>query len=234
MTDEIRDLIERAQKGEDKATEELILKNIGLIKSAVRRFYSRGVSDEDLYQLGAVGLIKAIKNFDLNFEVEFSTYAVPMIFGEIKRFLRDDSIIKVSRSAREKAAIIRKIKREEGDVEIGEIAKRMGISYEDAVFALEATTPPESIEKEMYDSGNSMRLGDTIKYEKDTEEERITRLMLYSAIESLDKRERELIMLRYFKELTQSQTAKILNIGQVQVSRLEKKIIKKMREKMTG
>lgn len=234
MTDEMKSLIEKAQKGDDKAQEELVCKNTGLIKSAVRRFWGRGVSDEDLYQLGAMGLVKAIKRFDLNFDVEFSTYAVPMIFGEIRRFLRDDSIIKVSRSAREKAAMIRKIKREEGDADIGEIAERLGISYEEAVFALEATTPPESIEKEIYENDKGMRLGDTIKWEKDSEDERVTRLMLYSALESLDERDRKLIMLRYFKELTQSQTAKILNIGQVQVSRLEKKIIAKMREKMTG
>lgn len=234
MTDEIKNLIISAQKGEEKAMEELIVKNTGLVKSAVRRFYGRGVSDEDLYQLGAMGLVKAIKRFDVNFEVEFSTYAVPMIFGEIRRFLRDDGIIKVSRSAREKAAIIRKMKREDGDREVGEIAEKIGISYEEAVFALEATTPPESIEREVYEGESHMRIGDLIKSEKDTEEDRVTKIALYNAIETLDERDRQLIILRYFKELTQSQTAKILNIGQVQVSRLEKKIIAALRDMIAG
>lgn len=234
MTDETKNLIISAQKGEEKAMEELIVKNTGLIKSAVRRFYGRGVSDEDLYQLGAMGLVKAIKRFDVNFEVEFSTYAVPMIFGEIRRFLRDDGIIKVSRSAREKAAIIRKMKREDGDGEIGDIAEKIGISYEEAVFALEATTPPESIEREVYEGEGHMRIGDLIKSEKDTEEDRVTKIALYNAIETLNERDRQLIILRYFKELTQSQTAKILNIGQVQVSRLEKKIIAALRDMIAG
>lgn len=234
MTDEVRNLIIRAQMEDEKAKEELVIKNTGLIKSAVRRFYGRGVSDEDLYQIGAMGLLKAIKRFDTKYEVEFSTYAVPMIFGEIRRFLRDDGIIKVSRSAREKAAIIRKIKREEGDREIGEIAERLGISYEEAVFALEATVPPDSIDREVYEGENRMKVGDMITSEKDGEEETVTKIDLYKAIENLEERDRELIILRYFKELTQSQTAKIMNIGQVQVSRLEKKIIANLKGQMTG
>lgn len=234
MTDEVKSLILRAQSGDEAAMEELIVKNTGLVKSAVRRFYGRGGSDEDLYQLGAMGLVKAIKRFDVNFDVEFSTYAVPMIFGEIRRFLRDDGIIKVSRSTREKAAIIRRMKRETGDCEIGEIAEKLGISYEEAVFALEATTPPESIDKEVYEGEGNVRVGDMIKCEKDTEEEHVTRIALYNAINGLCERDRQLIMLRYFKELTQSQTAKILNMGQVQVSRLEKKIIASLKGELTG
>lgn len=234
MLDEVRDLIIRAQKGEEKASEELVEKNMGLIRSAVRKFGGRGVSDDDLFQLGAMGLVKAIKRFDISYEVEFSTYAVPMIIGEIRRFLRDDGIIKVSRSARERAAIIRRIRREEGDGELEKIAERIGITYEEAIFALEATTPPESIDKEIYDSDKSgMRIGDTLKADNCDEEERVTRLALRNAIESLPERDKEIIMLRYFKELTQSQTAKIMNIGQVQVSRLEKKIIAAIREKIS-
>lgn len=232
MSDEIRELIEKAQNGDDKSAEELVLKNVGLIKSAVRRFGGRGVGDEDLYQIGAMGLVKAIKRFDTSFNVEFSTYAVPMIIGEIRRFLRDDSIIKVTRSAREIAAVIRRIRREEGDVEIEKIAKRLSISYEEAVFALEATTPPESIEKELYEEGGGMRLAETIS-SGETEEDVVTKIALRDAINSLGERDRQIIMLRYFKELTQSQTAKILNIGQVQVSRLEKKIIENIRKKIS-
>ena len=215
MSDEVKNLIINAQKGDEKAAEELVIRNTGLIRSAVRRFCGRGVGDEDLYQLGAMGLVKAIKRFDVSFNVEFSTYAVPMIIGEIRRFLRDDSIIKVSRSARETAAVIRRI------------------GYEEAIFALEATTPPESIEKELYESdGGGMRLKDTIS-NGESEEDFVTRIELKDAIKSLDERDRQIIMLRYFKELTQSQTAKILNIGQVQVSRLEKKIIEKIRQKIS-
>lgn len=233
MLDETKKLIEKAQMGDEKSFEELVVKNTGLIRSAVRRFLGRGVSDEDLFQLGAMGLVKAIKRFDVGFDVEFSTYAVPMILGEIRRFLRDDSMIKVSRSAKENAAVIRRIRREEGDVELGKIAERIGISYEDAVFALEATTPPESIEKEIFEGNTrSMTLGDMIRDEKNYEEDYVTRIALKNAIDSLPERERKLIVLRYFKEMTQSQTAKILNMGQVQVSRLEKKVIKQIKEKI--
>lgn len=233
MLDEVKKLILLAQEGDEKASEELVCRNIGLIRSAVRRFYGRGIPDEDLFQLGAMGLVKAIKRFDVSYEVEFSTYAVPMIIGEIRRFLRDDGIIKVSRSARERAAIIRRIRTEEGDGELEEIAKRMGISYEEAIFALEATMPPESMDKEVYEGdGSRIRVGDMIPT-KDCEEERVMRIALRSAIESLPERDRELIVLRYFKELTQSQVAKIMNMGQVQVSRLEKKIISQIRERIS-
>ena len=233
MTDEVKNLIILAQEGNEEAFEKLIVKNTGLIKSAVRRFYDRGVSEEDLYQLGAMGLVKAVKRFDTGFNVEFSTYAVPMILGEIRRFLRDDGIVKVSRSARENAAMIRRIRREEGDCEIGAVAKRLNISYEEAVFALMATSPPESIDKTLYEGDNhNVTLGETIK-DKDTEEERVLKLALKTAIEQLEERDKKLIILRYFKEMTQSQTAKILNIGQVQVSRLEKKIIARIREKIS-
>ena len=232
MLDEVKNLIYKAQEGDEKAQEELVERNIGLIRSAVRRFYSRGVCEEDLFQLGAMGLVKAIKRFDLKYEVEFSTYAVPMIIGEIRRFLRDDGMIKVSRSAREKAAIIRRMRTEEGDSEIEEIAKKMGISYEDAVFALEATVPPESTDREIFDStGSKTRLGDLIP-SKENEEDTVLKIELKRAIENLPERDKKIIMLRYYREMTQSQVAKIMNIGQVQVSRLEKKIIEHLREEI--
>ena len=233
MLDEVKNLILKAQQGDEKASDELVRRNMGLIRSAVRRFCFRGVSDEDLFQIGAMGLVKAIKRFDVSYDVEFSTYAVPMIIGEIRRFLRDDGMIKVSRSAREKAAIIRRIRTEEGDGEIEEIAKRIGISYEDAIFALEATTPPESMDKELFDSGGGrVRVGDMIPC-GESEDERILKIALKSAIEELPERDKELIILRYYREMTQSQVAKIMNIGQVQVSRLEKKIVERLREKIS-
>lgn len=233
MLDEVRELIQKAQEGDERACEELVERNIGLVKSAVRRFFGRGVSDEDLFQLGAMGLVKAIKRFDVKYNVEFSTYAVPMIMGEIRRFLRDDGIIKVSRSAREKAAIIRRIRTEEGDCEIKDIAQKIGISYEEAIFALEATTPPESMDREVYEGdGSCVRVGDLIS-DKNCEEDQVTRLALKEAIAALPERDRQLIELRYFKEMTQSQVARVMNIGQVQVSRLEKKIIERIREKIS-
>ncbi|MBQ8539955.1 MAG: sigma-70 family RNA polymerase sigma factor [Clostridia bacterium] len=233
MLDEVKNLIFLAQKGDEKAMEELICRNLGLIRSAVRRFYSRGVSEEDLFQLGAMGLVKAIKRFDLKYEVEFSTYAVPMIIGEIRRFLRDDGIIKVSRTARERAAAIRRIRTEEGDGEIASIALRLGITYEDAIFALEATVPPESTDREIFEhDGSRTRLGDMIP-SKDNEDDTVLKIELRRAIEELPERDKKIIMLRYYREMTQSQVAKIMNIGQVQVSRLEKKIIERIREKIS-
>ncbi len=233
MLDEVKKLIMSAQQGEEKAKEELVKRNVGLIRSAVRRFYGRGVSDEDLFQIGAMGLVKAIMRFDVGYEVEFSTYAVPMIIGEIRRFLRDDGMIKVSRSARERAAIIRRLRTEEGDGELASIAEKMGISYEEAIFALEATVPPESMDKEIYENdGSRVRLGDMIPT-KDNEEERVLKIALKTAIAELEERDRELIILRYYKEMTQSQVAKIMNIGQVQVSRLEKRIIAEIRERIS-
>lgn len=233
MLDEVKNLIFLAQKGDEKAMEELLCRNLGLIRSAVRRFYSRGVSEEDLFQLGAMGLVKAIKRFDLKYEVEFSTYAVPMIIGEIRRFLRDDGIIKVSRTARERAAVIRRIRTEEGDGEIADIAERLGITYEDAIFALEATVPPESTDREIFEhDGSRTRLGDMIP-SKDNEDDTVLKIELRRAIEELPERDKKIIMLRYYREMTQSQVAKIMNIGQVQVSRLEKKIIERIREKIS-
>lgn len=227
MSDETRKLIKAAQQGDEKAKEKIVKENTGLIKSAVRRFYGRGEQD-DLFQLGAMGLIKAVQRFDLSFDVEFSTYAVPMIIGEIKRFLRDDGLIKVSRTAKEYAARIRRIRAEEGEITLEEIAKRLNISCEEAVFALEATSPPESIDKKVYDDENNLTLGEKIASD-DSEEEHVTKIALRNAIENLSQRDRELIALRYYREFTQSKTAKILGISQVQVSRLEKKIIEEIR-----
>ncbi len=234
MLDEVKDLILKAQTGDEGAFDSLVVRNVGLVRSAVKKFVGRGVGEDDLYQLGAMGLVKAIKRFDTNYNVEFSTYAVPMIIGEIRRFLRDDGIIKVSRSARERAAIIRRIKSEDGEEKLEAIAEKLGITYEEAIFALEATVPPESMDRELYENdGGGLRVGDVIS-EKEGEEERVEMLDLKNAIQNLSERDRQIIMLRYFKELTQSQVAKIMNMGQVQVSRLEKKIINEIREKMIG
>lgn len=230
MSDGTKKLIKAAQAGDEEALEKLVEENTGLIRSAVKRFYGRGEAD-DLFQLGAMGLIKAVKRFDLNYAVEFSTYAVPMIIGEIRRYLRDDGIIKVSRSAKEYAARIRRIYSEEGDIGLKAIAERIGITYEEAVYALEATAPPESIDKKLSDAESGASLADIIS-SGESEEERVIKIALKRAVENLPERERELISLRYYKELTQSKTAKILGISQVQVSRLEKKIIEEIRRQL--
>lgn len=230
MNDETKSLIEAAKNGDEGAAEVLVKKNMGLIKSAAMRFYGRGVDAEDLFQLGALGFIKAVKRFDLSYSVELSTYAVPMILGEIRRFLRDDGIIKVSRSARECAAKIRRIKDEEGDMEIEKIAERIGVSYEDAIYALEATRLPDSIDKTISDDDSTR--GEKIAAKGDDEEERCIKLSLKESIKKLGERDRQLVTLRFYKELTQSQTARILGISQVQVSRLEKKIIGEMRKEL--
>ena len=230
MNDETKSLIRAAQNGDENAAETLVRKNVGLIKSIAVRFYGRGVEADDLFQLGAMGFIKAVKRFDLNYSVELSTYAVPMILGEIRRFLRDDGIIKVSRSARECAARIRKIKEEDGDMAIEKIAEKIGVSYEDAVYALEATRLPDSIDRAISDD-------DSAKIEKiaakgDDEEERCIKLSLKESIKNLGERERLLVTLRFYRELTQAQTARILGISQVQVSRLEKRIIGEMKKEL--
>ncbi len=233
MCDETKRLIEAAQSGDENAIETLICENTGLIYSAVRRFHGRGAEDEDLFQIGSIGLIKAVRRFDLCYNVEFSTYAVPMIIGEIKRFLRDDGMIKVSRGAKETAAKIRKMCGEEGEIGIEEAAQRIGISREEAVFALEATAAPQSIDKTLYEKdGAGVRLADTLAAE-DTEEERVTRMELRRAVGQLSEKDRAIVALRFYKELTQSKTAAVMGMSQVQVSRREKKILSFLKNAMT-
>ena len=232
--------LRKAKKGDKKAAEILLENNSLLIKSIIRRFKNKGVEYDDLYQLGCVGFLKAIKNFDLSYDVCFSTYAVPLIMGEIKRFLRDDGIIKVSRSLKEiaqKAKITKEILEKElnRDVKLSEIAERIGESPSDLAVALEANIAPESLYKEFNDGDKSGGyLIDKIANNADTEEEILDKISLGEAIKALDERERKIIMLRYFRGKTQSEIASVIGISQVQVSRLEKKILSRMKEKMTG
>ncbi len=230
MLEETKRLIEAAKAGDKNAGDELVRQNTGLIYSAARRFYGRGTETDDLFQIGAVGFIKAVKRFDLSYNVELSTYAVPMIIGEIKRFLRDDGMIKVSRDAREKGAMLRRIRSEDSDIELGEAAQKIGISYEEALYALEATSPPESIDKTVTNSdGEGKKISELIASGENIEEDVITKLELKRAIDKLERIDREIILLRFFREMTQSRAAKILGMSQVQVSRREKKIMDKMR-----
>lgn len=232
---EERELFIRAQQGEKEAKEQLFQKNTGLVHHMVKRFVNRGnVEAEDLFQIGAMGLIKAIEKFDVDFGVCFSTYAVPLIMGEIRRYLRDDGMIKVSRSIKENARRLKTI-REEFWKDIGreptvsELSDMSGIAVEDIVTAIEAGREVESIYKTMYESdGNEVLLLDMLGREGESEEI-VNRLMLEKMLSGLDEREKNLIRLRYFENKTQMQVAGDLGMSQVQVSRMEKKVLLRLR-----
>lgn len=232
------ELIRRSKQGDKEARNQVILDNVGLVWSTVRRFLGRGYEAEDLYQIGVIGLIKAIDKFDLSYEVQFSTYAVPMITGEIKRFLRDDGMIKVSRNLKETSRRIRIVKAELEDKlgresTISEIAEALGESAETIVLAMEATEQVESLHKTIYQGdGTAIELMDRIGDKRDRQEEAENRIALKAALNQLGERERQIITWRYFGEKTQSDIAKMLGISQVQVSRLEKKILESMRRTM--
>ncbi|MDF2951913.1 MAG: polymerase, sigma 28 subunit, FliA/WhiG family [Anaerocolumna sp.] len=232
------ELIRRAQQGDKEARDTVITDNIGLVWSIVRRFMSRGHEAEDLFQIGSIGLIKAIDKFDMTYDVKFSTYAVPMIMGEIKRFLRDDGTIKVSRSLKETAGKIRLTKEKLSSIygrepTIEEIGAELNLAKEEVVMALESGAEVESLYKTIYQGdGNAIYLIDKLEQTNDENENMIDRLALKETIASLDEKDQELIRLRYFMDRTQTDIAKELGISQVQVSRLEKKILLKMRERM--
>lgn len=228
-------LIRLSQEGDKQAREQLISENVGLVWSMVRRFTGRGCEADDLFQIGTIGLIKAIDKFDVSFDVKFSTYAVPMISGEIKRFLRDDGMIKVSRSLKENHVKIRasgerlaaKLGRE---ATLEEISEDTGIGMEDLVLAMEACTEVESLSKPVvHGDGSESTLAERVSGDGDQTEDIVNRLVTKQLLESLEDEERRVIMLRYFENKTQTQIAGILGVSQVQVSRLEKKILQKMR-----
>lgn len=233
------ELIERSKQGDKAARDMVVSMNIGLVWSIVRRFAGRGHELEDLFQIGSIGLIKAIDKFDTSFEVKFSTYAVPMITGEIKRFLRDDGMIKVSRSLKEIAGKVRITKEILGnrlgrEPTIEEVSEELGIPTEDIIMALESNAEVESLYKTIYQGdGNAIYLIDKLEQSKDENESVIDHIALQEIIDSLSDKEKSLIELRYFKDRTQTDIAKELGISQVQVSRLEKKILKVMRERLT-
>lgn len=234
------ELIKLSKTGDKEARDLLVTENVGLVWSIVRRFAGRGHELEDLFQIGSIGLIKAIDKFDLSYEVKFSTYAVPMITGEIKRFLRDDGIIKVSRSLKEIAVRV-KITREvlnnklNREPTIEEISEEIQVPMEDIVMALESNTEVESLYKTIYQGdGNAIFLIDKLEQVQDEHENVVDRLAIKEIMDTLDQKEQDIIRLRYFMNRTQSDIAKKLGISQVQVSRLEKKILRTMREKLTG
>jgi len=240
ITDEaVLTLIINAKAGDRQAQATLVEKNVGLVWSIVKRFQNRGYEIDDLYQIGSIGLIKAINKFDASYDVKFSTYAVPMIIGEIKRFIRDDGIIKVSRSLKEiaskaritKEILCKELGREPG---VNEIAERMNVSPEELVMAIEAGCTPESLYSTVGEGDNTpILLIDRINADNNSSEvDLIDKIAIRQILDSLDARERQIIILRYFKEKTQVQIARLLGISQVQVSRIEKKILKDIKHKM--
>lgn len=226
-------LLKEYKRGDMSARDKLCQENMGLVQSIARRFSAGGADVEDLAQTGSLGLLKAIENFDDSFGVKFSTYAVPVIMGEIRRFLRDDGIIKVSRSVKECAnkgylardELSKKLGREPG---IEEIANYSGYSREEILEAFDATMPPDSINRSVYHEDDT-ELADSLA-STDSEEKIVDKLLARSILDSLDSRERQIIILRYFKGKTQQEIAKIVGVSQVQVSRIEKKVFARIRE----
>lgn len=224
-------LISLAQQGDKQAQEQLITENSGLIWSVARRFIGRGVETDDLYQLGCLGFLKAVEGFDLAYGTQFSTYAVPKISGEIRRFLRDDGAVKVSRTIKEQAASI-KLARNQLTNELGreptisEISEKTGFSPEDIAMAETATAATESIQRESGEDGFSL---EDILTDTQTEEVLVEQISLRQAIEKLPEREKMVIQLRYFHGLTQQRVATVLSVSQVQVSRIEKKALASLR-----
>lgn len=232
-------LIERAQAGEKEAREVLIEQNLGLVHHIVKRFVGRGTDAEDLFQIGTIGLMKSIDKFDTQYQVKFSTYAVPLIAGEIKRFLRDDGMVKVSRSVKENGMKLyvakEKLGREKnGEPTIRELAEEAELTVDEVVLALEANAQVDSIYRSVYGKdGKEILLVDQLRSQgTDQEEQIMNRLLVSQLLDKLSETERRLIKLRYFQNKTQTVVAKELGISQVQVSRLEKKILLGLREKM--
>lgn len=232
-------LIQKAQAGEREAREVLIEQNLGLVHHIVKRFLGRGYEAEDLFQIGVIGLMKSIDKFDTSYEVKFSTYAVPLITGEIKRFIRDDGMVKVSRTLKENGMRLKyagerlknKLNR---DPTLDEIAKEAALSREEAVLALEANVQVESIYKSVYQSdGNEIYMVDQLADRKKNEQEEVlNHLVIEQLLSSLGKEEQTLITLQYYQDKTQTEVAKVLGISQVQVSRMEKRILLGMRQKI--
>jgi RNA polymerase sporulation-specific sigma factor len=233
-------LIEKSHQGDKEARDMLVTENMGLVWSIVKRFNGRGHEQEDLFQIGSIGLIKAIDKFDISYEVKFSTYAVPMISGEIKRFLRDDGMVKVSRSLKENGYKIRQatqfLSHEMGrEATLEELAAATELSTEDIVMAMDANVEVESIYKTVYQGdGNQISLVDKLIEKRDDQEKLLNRMLLEQLLGVLNEKEKTLILLRYYQDKTQMEVAKELGISQVQVSRMEKKILLRMRQVLSN
>lgn len=230
------ELISRAKAGDREASETLVQENTGLIWSVARRFMGRGTEADDLYQLGCLGFLKAVEGFDTEFGTQFSTYAVPKIAGEIRRFLRDDGVIKVSRGIKEQSAAIKAARAKlaaelSREPTLQEIARRTGYSPEEIAVAETATAATESIQRETGEEGFTL---ESVLTDTESEEKMVEKIALRQAVESLPERERRVVQLRYYHGLTQQRAAKVLSVSQVQISRIEKKALERLRQIMEG
>ena len=235
MSEDILALIRRAHQGDKEARERLFHENTGLIYCTAKRFLGRGVDMEDLFQIGSIGLLKAVDKFDTSYDVKFSTYAVPMIIGEIKRFLRDDGILKVSRSIKENQYRIGR-KREElektlgREPTLGELAESVQMLPEELAMTMDAANDVESIYQIIYQGeGNELRLLDKIPEKENLHDRLLNKIFLEELLKSLNAEERKLLYMRYFREMTQMETADEFGVSQVQISRMEKKILNRLR-----
>ena len=229
-------LLERLSRGDQKAFDELVCNNLNLVRSITKRYADFGYDMDDLNQIGVIGLIKAIHKFDISYEVKFSTYAVPVVMGEIKRFLRDDGMIKISRRLKENALRGRKCAQELSiklgrEASVEEIAKEMGIKSEDLIEAFDATLPTETITPLDKEGGERELF---VADDKNTEEKMVNHILITDSLEKLSNKEKQVIILRYFQGKTQSETAEKVGVSQVQVSRIEKKAIQNLRKQING
>lgn len=235
------DLLKRAQQGDKAARDALIRNNLGLVYSVIKRFGNRGYESEDLIQIGSIGLLKAVDHFNTDYDVQFSTYAVPLIIGEIKRFMRDDGPIKVSRTLKELQMKVRylseQIQKQEGrDAGVRELAKRLGVEVADIVEAMDAGQPVDSLDEPISDTdSNGMTVGEKIEDDSNNSEtDIINRLTLDDAMSVLNARDQEVIYLRFYQRKTQMEIAQKFGVSQVQISRIEKKALKAMRSRLTN
>lgn len=237
-SDETRALLERSKAGDQQAREELIAGNLRLVLSVIQRFSNRGENPDDLFQVGCIGLIKAIDNFDIRLDVKFSTYGVPMIVGEIRRYLRDNSTLRVSRAMRDTAYRVLQAKeaymaQHQREPSVEEIAKILELKREDVVFALDAILEPVSLYEPVYsDSGDTVCVMDQVKDTKNTDEMWLERIALKEAVGHLTERERNILTMRFFQGKTQMEVSSEIGISQAQVSRLEKNALRQIRKEL--
>ncbi len=235
--DNTLELLKYAKEGDQDAKEQLITNNLGLVWAVARRFMGRGYDVEDLYQIGCIGLMKCIDKFDLSYDVKFSTYAVPMISGEIKRFLRDDGMVKISRTLKETAYKVRRLREEllnQTGIEpkLEDLSTRLNIDVEEIVASLDACVEVESIYKTIYENdGNTIYLIDKLAQEEDEKEVLMNHMLVEELLETLEPTEKKIIKMRYYDNRTQTEIANVIGVSQVQVSRMEKKILLKMRQR---
>ncbi len=228
----MNELIWQAQSGDKRAMSEIIDDNIGLVWNIVKRFNNRGYELEDLFQIGCIGFVKAVQRFNTDYETKLSTYAVPMIIGEIKRFIRDNGPVKVSRSLKELACKVRQLQDDEEkngreELSIEELSNKLNVSKEDIVIALDSTSYVESLDRKIYDDETT--IGERVIYEDNEYKDLLNKITIEKMLEMLNEKEKRVILYRYFKEKTQTEISNILGISQVQVSRIEKKALEKMR-----